>query len=119
MCTVEVQLKHLYSNFQNDSNIDFSNEMNTTLPYGISNTKLIVSRTYSLMFSAVSWLCLPEKLDQQEMFGFWDSEKINDILLDAFNDDAIDYKKKLINVGMDNSSTMQGQKSGDITRQGS
>ena len=45
-----------------------------------------------------------------------DAETITDTLLDAFNDDNIDYSSKLIDVGMDGCSTMQGNKSGVITR---
>ena len=45
-----------------------------------------------------------------------DAETITDTLLDAFTDDGIDFKAKLIDVGMDGCSTMQGHKSGVITR---
>ena len=45
-----------------------------------------------------------------------DAETITDTLLDAFNDDEIDFKAKLIDVGMDGCSTMQGHKSGVIKR---
>ena len=45
-----------------------------------------------------------------------DAETIVETILDKFNDDKIDYKSKLINVGMDGCSTMMGAKSGVITR---
>ena len=45
-----------------------------------------------------------------------DAETITDTLIDAFEEDGIDYKAKLIDVGMDGCSTMQGCKSGVITR---
>ena len=45
-----------------------------------------------------------------------DAETITDTLLDALNDDEVDYKSKLISVGMDGCSTMLGQNSGVITR---
>ena len=45
-----------------------------------------------------------------------DAETITDTLLDAFSDDQIDYKSKLIDVGMDGCATMQGHKTGVITR---
>ena len=45
-----------------------------------------------------------------------DAETITDTLIDTFEEDGIDYKAKLIDVGMDGCSTMQGHKSGVITR---
>ena len=45
-----------------------------------------------------------------------DAETITDTLIDAFEEDDIDYKATLIDVGMDGCSTMQGKKSGVITR---
>ena len=45
-----------------------------------------------------------------------DAETITDTLLDALNDDEVDFKSKLISVGMDGCSTMLGQNSGVITR---
>ena len=45
-----------------------------------------------------------------------DAETITDTLIDAFEEDGIDYKAKLIDVGMDGCLTMQGCNSGVITR---
>ena len=45
-----------------------------------------------------------------------DAETIKESVFDAFNDDSIDHKSKLINVGMDGCSTMQGNKGGVITK---
>ena len=45
-----------------------------------------------------------------------DAQTIKELVFDAFNDDSIDYKSKLINVGMDGCPTMQGNKGGVITK---
>ena len=45
-----------------------------------------------------------------------DADTITNSLIDAFDEDSIDYKAKLVDVGMDGCSTMQGHKSGVITR---
>ena len=45
-----------------------------------------------------------------------DAETITESLLDAFTEDEIDFKKKLISADMDGCSTMQGHKTGVITR---
>ena len=45
-----------------------------------------------------------------------DADTIANSLIDAFDEDGIDYKAKLVDVGMDGCSTMQGHKSGVITR---
>ena len=45
-----------------------------------------------------------------------DAETITETAIEAFTEDNIDIRSKLIDIGMDGCSTMQGVKSGVITR---
>ena len=45
-----------------------------------------------------------------------DAETITETVLDAFTEDGINYQKKLISADMDGCSTMQGKRTGVITR---